>query len=460
MKKMKQILLFSLFVGGAVLMSKCQDDTYLEEFSKEETLKKVILDTTLSKKTEKQKKIKYRGFEVDHRFNSTEDELKEKHTKKYLKKLYNKLRKKKKANKSSAYKTIDSLDLPSKEAIFEAAKVVVHNLPYEKLNGLTINYFDSNSTTNIAMIQNDFIGFTESDINANNQIIDEYYSQNLDYLVLEEIANNPNLYNHLNTTNKSEFEIAACTIALTTPSYGFVRSIIAYSIAGPKAKSESLAQYPIIGSSNTREDAFRHIYWNALLAQNYFTLVSKSKRANFALYVSDLRESICGPSNNIDSKEMDLHNNKVGTEIWLSKASFVKVWGINVAIKRPSTTELINAILDRVKLRSCYIVKEHPTNPSFNYSDQEVVNEIATKPTHYAVYFERTIAPKYPAVIVTNDYSNCIGSQDPNGLINIDKNTGAGVAPDDPCIRKIYNTIYVHTCYVSKDPNLNPDLLL
>lgn len=273
-------------------MSKCQDDTYLEEFSKEETLKKVILDTTLSKKTEKQKKIKYRGFEVDHRFNSTEDELKEKHTKKYLKKLYNKLRKKKKANKSSAYKTIDSLDLPSKEAIFEAAKVVVHNLPYAALDGLTLTYFDPNSTTDINMIKTDFIGFDENDINANDQIIDEYYSQNLDYLVLEEIANNPNLYDHLNTTNqsKSEFEIAACTIALAIPKYGLVRTTIAYSIAGPKADVEAPLQYPIIGSSNTREDAFRHIYWNALLAQNYFTLVSKSKRANFALFISGLRE--------------------------------------------------------------------------------------------------------------------------------------------------------------------------
>jgi hypothetical protein len=442
-------------------MSKCQDDTYLEEFSKEETLKKEILDTTLSKKTEKQKKIKYRGFEVNHRFNATENELKEKHTKKYLKKLYNKLRKKNKDKKSTADKSIDSLDLPNPEAVFEAAKVVIHNLPYEKLDGLTINYFDSSSTTDIVMIQNDFIGFTESDINTNDQIIDDYYSQNLDYLVLEEIANNPNLYDHLNQS-KSETAIAVCTIAIATPFYGFVRTIIAYSIAGPKANAEAPLQYPIIGEINTREDAFRHIYWNALLAQNYFTLVSKSKRANFALLVSDLREGLCGASNNpIDSKAMDLHNNQIGTEIWLSKASFVKFLGINVAIKRPSTTELINTILDRVKLRSCYIVKKHPNNASFDYTEQEVVNEISTKPTHYPVYFLETIAPKYPAVIVTNDYSDCIGSNPGrNGLINMNNNNGDGVAPDDPCIRKIYNTIYVHTCYVSKDSNLNPDLLL
>jgi len=100
------------------------------------------------------------------------------------------------------------------------------------------------------------------------------------------------------------------------------------------------------------------------------------------------------------------------------------------------------------------------------FSKEEILKKeildttLSKKPINYAVYFVGSIAPKYPAVVVTNDYSNCIGSQDPNGLINIDKNTGAGVAPDDPCIRKIYNTIYVHTCYVSKDPNLNPDLLL
>lgn len=154
---------------------------------------------------------------------------------------------------------------------------------------------------------------------------------------------------------------------------------------------------------------------------------------------------------------MDLHNNQVGTEIWLSMASFVKFLGINVAIKRPSTTELINTILDRVKLRSCYIVKDHPNGTLFDYSDQEVVNEIATKPTHYAVYFVGSIAPKYPAVVVTNDYSDCIGSNPGrNGLINMNNNNGDGVAPDDPCIRKIYNTIYVAPCFVSKDVNYNP----
>ena len=106
-------------------MSKCQDETYLEEVPTQE------LEIQSKSKNEKSpKKIRYKGFTVNHRFNSTENDLKEKHTKKYLKKLYNKLRKKGKSKTSFSKTVLEELELPGYEAILEASKVVLVQFPY------------------------------------------------------------------------------------------------------------------------------------------------------------------------------------------------------------------------------------------------------------------------------------------------------------------------------------------
>ena len=70
-------------------------------------------------------------------------------------------------------------------------------------------------------------------------------------------------------------------------------------------------------------DAVRHMYWQALLCNNYGG--SLDARLDFAKRVGDLYEE-CG-DNNTDSMEMDYHNNRVGREVlYKENARTYKEW--------------------------------------------------------------------------------------------------------------------------------------
>lgn len=476
MKKMKQIFLFSLLLGGAVFMSKCQDDTYLDD----EVSNQEILQKSKPEKEKGRKKIKYKGLTVNHRFNSTENELKEKHTQKYLKKLYNKLRKKHKKIKnkgvSSKVELID-VDLPSPEAIFQASKVVINEFPYEPIEGYSLNTND-NIDGRLDIIKSDFLGFTEADIVNNNEILDEYYSQNLDYAVLDEIASNPVKYenNVLSKSASSEFFIAACTMARALKhGYGLVRSTIAYSIAGPKSNSTAKSKYSTLDRTDTRRDAFRHILWSALLAQNYFTISSKSKRLGFSNLVTTKRETSCsdGVGNPLDSREMDFHNNSIGRKIWNSNTDYYYVFGFKIGLKRPSTQKLINLAFSKVEYSSCFIIKDHPDGILFDFSIDETRSEIINTFELTAVYIRGPIVPQRIVDRTTYDYSNCdgndldeLGFQNDNSINNLNvianpdsslnnSNTANLDDIDDcPIINNI--TTVVNGCFISKDSNYNP----
>lgn len=342
-----------------MLMSKCQDDSFLENLPVEE-----IQNKNKSGKEKVKKKIKYKGFTVNHRFNSTELELKEKHTQKYLKKLYNKLRKNKKVKSKVASSKVETvvLDLPNPEVILEAAKVVLNQFPYEEIENFNlVGSFDDENTLNLDMISRDFENFTEVDIEANNEVLDEYYSQNLDFLVLEEIALNPQKYNIDNTIilkTSNEFATYYCTLNLMIAGdYGFVRGTFSYFLAGTRADDSSTNYYSNFESSDSRRDAYRHILWNSLLAQYYFTISSKAPRLGFAELVTNAREQWpCGGSNAIDGKEMDYHNNFIGRKIWNDNTSYRTFWGWNVGLRKPSTSRLKDLAYAKVEYQSCLIV--------------------------------------------------------------------------------------------------------
>ncbi len=111
-------------------------------------------------------------------------------------------------------------------------------------------------------------------------------------------------------------------------------------------------------TSDTRNDAMRHIMWNVLLAKRYFTLSSKrSNRTDFARRVTDANEE-CG-NNPIDTKEMDYHNNAIGRDVYWDNTGHKEAFGIKYAVKEASTATYVNDALDRVNNKSCYIVKTH-----------------------------------------------------------------------------------------------------
>ena len=439
-------------------MSKCQDDTYLDE----QIPTQEILQKAKTGKEKNKKKIKYKGLTVNHRFNATENELKEKHTQKYLKKLYNKLRKKHKKLKnkgvSSKIEEID-LELPSPEVIFEASKEVIGEFPYQVEDEFGDNNYNQTRELNPEMIKSDFDFVDENNFEDNSQTLDEYYSQNLDYTVLEEIASKPEVYNNIQLS-KSEETIAACTILFLGFEYGFVRTTIAYLSATPKSKRDADSYYNSsnFSGANDRKDAYRHVLWSSLLAQYYFTISSKNKRLAFSEAVTNLRENatFCGTANEIDAREMDYHNNTIGRELWSKHTTYRKFLWIKIALNRPKTADLLTYAFDMVEKQSCLIVKDHPVGSIYDYNKYEVKSNIEFLNDNTVVYFEKPIAPRRYYTQTTYDYSNCDNNLDPieREPINIRFSEDNADMYDCPRIR--YTTRAINACFVSKDINYNP----
>lgn len=335
----------------------------------------------------------------------------------------------------------------------------MHEFPYEINTDYESNNFNVSRELNANMISNDFDFVNEYNFEDNSDIIDEYYSQNLDYLVLDEIASKPEIYDNL-LFAKSEGIIASCTILFLGFEYGFVRSTIAYLSATPKAKSDADSYYNSnFTGANDRKDAFRHVLWSALLAQYYFTISSKTKRINFAKAVTDARESypFCGTKNEIDSREMDYHNNAIGRELWSSHTTYRKFLWIKIALNRPKTADLLTYAYNKVERENCFILKDHPSGTTFDFNIQEVKGKIESLNDNTVVYFNGPIVPRRYVTQTAYDYSNC--NDDVEFSENIhDVNIHANLDDDDSfeCPKIITTTIALNACFISKDINFNP----
>lgn len=68
-----------------------------------------------------------------------------------------------------------------------------------------------------------------------------------------------------------------------------------------------------------RANAFRHSAWNLLIARNCALFTSKNKAIAWTKYVTDLHEEVF-PNEDFD-REMDLHNNRLGRELYLEYSS-------------------------------------------------------------------------------------------------------------------------------------------
>lgn len=83
-------------------------------------------------------------------------------------------------------------------------------------------------------------------------------------------------------------------------------------------------------------NAFRHSAWNLLIARNCALFTSKTKAADWAKYTTDLHEEVF-PNDDFD-REMDLHNNRVGRELFLE-------W----SAQKLSKNKMIDALYQKTK---------------------------------------------------------------------------------------------------------------
>lgn len=84
-------------------------------------------------------------------------------------------------------------------------------------------------------------------------------------------------------------------------------------------------------------NAFRHAAWNLLIAKNCSVFTSKEKAVEWAKFITDLHEE-CFPNEPFDH-EMDLHNNRIGREVFekLSKNKLSKKQMIAALVKKSNS---------------------------------------------------------------------------------------------------------------------------
>ena len=428
MKKLQKMKLRTLILLG-LLMYSCQNqDDFYSEIEQPVT----EIDTS--------KLIDFKGLPVNHRFKTPVKDLEIKHTEENLKQMYRASKRAVAKRKGLASKT-DNAELPNAAIIAEATQKVVDLFPYKKveeeleeqnteeldsiqlleIERLKQIKFEKEAQEHLEMIKQDFPTLTETEIEENIELIDEYYSQNLDYIVLDQIAENEEEYAGKFAAKNTYWCVYKKIVSIK---WGFARATYAMFLAATRASTSAGNYYPDDygsyygyvggGGTNTRGDAYRHILWNALLADYYFTVSSKNPRVAFAKAVADSNEE-CNNDNAVDSEAMDYHNNAIGRKIWYDNTRYRKTWfGWIYGLNTPSTSRIKNLVRKTVDEKSCFIVKEsNPTDFPNNLLRQhqtaaQIKAKILTTDANTAVYFEGTISTSTAHLPVNKyDYSNC-----------------------------------------------------
>lgn len=105
----------------------------------------------------------------------------------------------------------------------------------------------------------------------------------------------------------------------------FKEAVIATGIAAK--------EYPGLLGGDTKQDAYRHILWNALLCHNYRTVSSKSPKLRFAKAITDAHEE-CG-QNKEDTHQMDYHNNAIGRKLYNDNTPYRTFLGMTTGLRSP-----------------------------------------------------------------------------------------------------------------------------
>ena len=192
MKNLKNVTIVLLLMIGLSTTS-CKNEEFIEEPI-------VEIDTS--------NLIEFKGLSVNHRFETPIEDLETEHNVKYLKMMFSKIKQKVTQKRGVSFKN-NSDELPDVETILEGAKEVFDQFPYQEiqeedayeaqdLDSVQIAEIEQEyileqeqkAEVNWEMIKQDFPTMTEQEIQDNIETIDEYYAQNLDYVVFNEIANN------------------------------------------------------------------------------------------------------------------------------------------------------------------------------------------------------------------------------------------------------------------------------
>ncbi len=346
---MKKIL--TLLLACAIIIScQNQDLNSLDDSSNRSKIEKIDISSL----------IDFKGLKVKHRFEPMETETGSSKSKS------------KKASADRAYQNLDTYFMHENRTLL-IADLIIADFPYS---------FDGDfSQADLTMIQNDFPLLSNEEIVAQMDIIDDYYGINFYNAYIQKYdevfpprtggggpididpGDDPGdggPQDELFARNNTPYDFSEIKCALQAAGYynlssvgGLVRAlkaILAINRGTPYAIDYSTSHFPNLESGDTKRDAYRHMMWNAMLANYYFALSSKSKRLNFAKAYTDAWENAgCGSANSEAQKSMDLHNNELGRYIWNINTHYVNIFGITVGLDRPTHSVLktqIGALAD------------------------------------------------------------------------------------------------------------------
>lgn len=101
------------------------------------------------------------------------------------------------------------------------------------------------------------------------------------------------------------------SIGLLHPLFAFL-----FTYASAKAFTKAKELYPESNSNNGEGNAFRHAYWCCLVMMYFCKVSSPEKSLKWCEKLTNLHEELF-PNKPLETK-MDLHNNKVGMDYFMS----------------------------------------------------------------------------------------------------------------------------------------------
>jgi hypothetical protein len=433
-----------LFIIVLTLFFSCEND---EDIIFEDKVLQENEKFGLQKQIGIENLIDFRGLKVNHRFSTN---------------LIN-------STKSLSKIDIDPIDTIVKsnldryymypDRLIHVLELIIPDFPYNLDDPMTENNFN--------MIRSDFPLLSDQQIVSQMETIEEYYTINLDseyrikYDELYPIKTKPFPIGLLETQrSSSNYDWPKTKCALQASGYyemsnlnGIVRTLKAlYALnkGTPYALDYSTQHYPELNTddlrNDTKRDTYRHMMWNAMLANYYFTLSSKSRRLNFANDFTTAWED-CGTLNNDAQKAMDLHNNQIGRDIWSANTRYVKVFGFTIGLNRPTHSLMKTRIgakadwSDFVDVNTIGIPEAcsqiNSTNPNIAVHIKRP-NIIVTDP----IITYRPSTPEFSIIVQTRGSNN----QPLSFVIESDNNVGISIGDK-------LQISYLYECYAQDQGN-------
>lgn len=127
---------------------------------------------------------------------------------------------------------------------------------------------------------------------------------------------------------------------------------ILYTYASFKAFAKAKELYPETNSNNGKGNAFRHSYWCCLIMMYFCKVSSPEKSLKWCEKLTNMHEDLF-PNKPLETK-MDLHNNRVGMDYFMSlipgvhRQFFESSFFIEELQKRTENAVLIKSVDEQV----------------------------------------------------------------------------------------------------------------